>query len=101
MITCLLHVHHIYRYYSGANAAGTRLRIYTRTGDKGLYICTRPMISVELAMNVTFRIADCINCYAGVTSTFSGQRLPKDDQIFEALGANDELSSSIGYASSC
>ena len=33
----------------------------------------------------------------GVTSTFAGQRLPKDDDIFEALGNNDELSSAIGY----
>ena len=34
----------------------------------------------------------------GVSSTFAGQRLSKDDRIFEALGANDELSSTIGYA---
>ena len=33
----------------------------------------------------------------GVSSTFAGQRLSKDDRIFEALGANDELSSTIGY----
>ncbi len=33
----------------------------------------------------------------GKSSNFAGQRLPKDDIIFEALGNNDELSSAIGY----
>ena len=32
----------------------------------------------------------------GVTSNFAGQRLPKTDDIFEALGSNDELNSHIG-----
>lgn len=43
------------------------MRIYTKTGDKG------------------------------TTGLYSGERLPKNHAIFEALGANDELTSHIGY----
>ena len=32
----------------------------------------------------------------GMSSNFAGKRLPKDHIIFNALGANDQLSSTIG-----
>lgn len=34
--------------------------------------------------------------FSGMSSTFTGQRLPKDSDIFEALGCNDELNSTVG-----
>ena len=34
--------------------------------------------------------------FTGMSSNFAGKRLPKDHIIFDALGANDQLSSTIG-----
>jgi cob(I)alamin adenosyltransferase len=45
-----------------------RFRIYTKTGDKG------------------------------TASLYNGQRLPKDDDTFQALGDVDELNSAVGLA---
>ena len=48
-----------------------------------------------LDLHTTY-IIHYMHIYTGMSSNFAGKRLPKDHIIFDALGANDQLSSTIG-----
>ncbi|XP_029205083.2 corrinoid adenosyltransferase-like [Acropora millepora] len=56
-------------------------------------VVSRMCSSTSLGPKIYTRTGD-----QGYTSTYGGERLPKTDAIFEALGTTDELSSVIGVA---
>jgi cob(I)alamin adenosyltransferase len=62
----------------GKRAYTDRVRVYTKTGDKG-----------------SQNNASADN-QKGSSSLFNGERRPKDDVVFFALGDTDELNAAIG-----
>ncbi|KAF9363364.1 hypothetical protein BGX34_004312 [Mortierella sp. NVP85] len=67
---------------SEAISSPEKSMLYTRTGDKGTFI---PLFIKRASIS-------------GESSLYNGERRLKTDRIFEALGAVDELNSSIGIA---
>lgn len=80
---------------SQTEATGKKFpRIYTKTGDKGTAIND---VGQELFLfKGRHRLYNILYSSIGFSSTYTGERRPKDDLVFEALGATDELSSAIG-----
>ena len=69
-------------FSNSSSTSRDRFRIYTKKGDTGQFDRTSRRLST--------------NHFLGLSYNFAGQRLPKDHPIFEALGANDELTSALG-----
>ncbi|RUS72197.1 hypothetical protein EGW08_020046 [Elysia chlorotica] len=64
-----------------------------QTNLSRLSICKSSGLSVRFFNKIYTKTGD-----KGTSSTYTGERRPKDDAIFEALGTTDELSSALGLA---
>lgn len=87
MVVAMRQLSHVGRrsFHSAGVLNTERFRIYTKTGDKGISALNFASVTCR-----SFLVCE------GTSALLNGERRPKYDPCFEAVGTVDELSSSLG-----